>query len=176
MMMPFLRARAETSSDYIKLPLEEFVRLDDLDMFGGTEGKQREQAGNDTQQTPTRHKRASTQTLHIPTGHTAATLHIPAVSPPSPDLSSRGSTAQDPFLASGSTSNGFNPPAFPSTVSRDPLAPLLRMCNLHIQTSGFADLDALYSCLRNLDLTKEDRMRPGWDRYFMTLAGLASLR
>jgi dCMP deaminase len=50
------------------------------------------------------------------------------------------------------------------------------MCNLHIQTSSFGNLEDLKAHLKELDLTKEDRMRPGWDRYFMTLAGLASLR
>lgn len=34
----------------------------------------------------------------------------------------------------------------------------------------------LHASLRGLDLTNEERLRPGWDQYFMNLASLAALR
>lgn len=38
------------------------------------------------------------------------------------------------------------------------------------------DLDALYAALRDMDMTNMERLRPGWDAYFMSLAELASER
>ena len=140
-----------------EVSLEDFIYEDDLEMFGSTEASTTKVAA--TMQTPVKKKKSSMQTLHIPHGDTASTLNLPTVPPPSPDLSRRASY-------SGSACS------YPSS----PLAPLLRMCNLHIQTSSFGNLEDLKAHLKELDLTKEDRMRPGWDRYFMTLAGLASLR
>lgn len=106
-------------------------------------------------------KQSSAQTLHIPNGTTAASFTIPP--PPSPELSQRAfSTKPRAIPSNANTSNA--------------LAPVMRLCNLHIDISAYESTDMLYSHLRNLDLSREDRMRPGWDRYFMTLAGLASLR
>jgi dCMP deaminase len=102
-----------------------------------------------------RNDKNSMQTLQLPNGNTASTFHLPTLPPPSPELSSR---------------------AFSTPAKQDALAPLVRLCNLHIQTGLYASLEELHAHLKQLDLTKEDRMRPGWDRYFMTLAGLASLR
>ncbi|ODN99238.1 hypothetical protein I350_07397 [Cryptococcus amylolentus CBS 6273] len=47
----------------------------------------------------------------------------------------------------------------------------------HIQVNNnFTDISALHWYLDRLDLLDEGRLRPGWDRYFMTLASLASHR
>ncbi|WWD15756.1 hypothetical protein CI109_100178 [Kwoniella shandongensis] len=42
--------------------------------------------------------------------------------------------------------------------------------------NNFADVSALHWYLDRLDLLDEERLRPGWDTYFMTLASLASHR
>lgn len=39
-----------------------------------------------------------------------------------------------------------------------------------------SSLDTLYTALTSLDLPNEERLRPGWDLYFMQLADLAALR
>lgn len=145
-----------------EVSLEQFVHDDDLEMFGSTEASTSESSvNNNISQTFVKKKKPSMQTLHIPQGDSASTLNLPTFAPPSPDLSRRAS---------------YTSVSGPSRASKDALAPLLRMCNLHIQTSAFANLEDLRAHLREADLSKEDRMRPGWDRYFMTLAGLASLR
>lgn len=147
------------------------MERDDLDMFvssrGELDGSSDIASIMELGSTPTKksaNHRSSMQTLHIPNGHTASSLTLPTIPPPSPDLSVRKSNGAEMAAVSFDRKGS------------DPLAPLLRMCNLHIQTSRFASLGALHAHLANLELTKEDRMRPGWDRYFMTLAGLASLR
>lgn len=138
------------------MSLEHFVQDDDLEMFGSAEASTSNTA---MVQTPKK-KKSTMQTLHIPHGDSASTLNLPTIPPPSPELSRRASYA---------SANG-------TEQSQSPLAPLMRMCNLHIQTSAFASIEDLRIHLKELNLTLEDRMRPGWDRYFMTLAGLASLR
>ena len=49
------------------------------------------------------------------------------------------------------------------------------MVNLRIVNS-FPTVPDLYDYLDELDLTNPERLRPGWDTYFMQLASLASLR
>lgn len=111
--------------------------------------------------------RSTMQTLHIPNGHTASPFNIPP--PPSPELPQRSFTlTRETKRTTVDTKNAI--------VELDALIPLLRMCNLHIHPCDYTDREAFFSQLRNLDLSREDRMRPGWDKYFMTLAGLASLR
>jgi hypothetical protein len=134
--------------------LEDFVHEDDLDMYGDAKAQQAELPASKT-------KKASAQTLHIPNGTTASSFTIPP--PPSPELSQRTFTTKPRAIA-----NIDN-----ATTA---LAPVMRLCNLHIDISAYESTEMLYSHLRNLDLSREDRMRPGWDKYFMTLAGLASLR
>ncbi|KAL7006828.1 Deoxycytidine monophosphate (dCMP) deaminase [Cystobasidiomycetes sp. EMM_F5] len=141
------------------IPLEQFVHDDDVNMFGPTPSEVdiREEQGLMSSSS------TSTQTLHIPNGHSATHMTVNTLPPPSPELSKR-------FIS--------RPPS-PHKLEhthKDPLAPLMRMCNLHIQMSRYPTTQDLRRHLRILDLPKEDRMRPGWDRYFMTLAGLASLR
>ncbi|BEI85345.1 hypothetical protein CcaverHIS002_0507460 [Cutaneotrichosporon cavernicola] len=43
-------------------------------------------------------------------------------------------------------------------------------------TNGFPDIDGLYRHLDAVNLLDEQRLRPGWDLYFMTLASLAAHR
>ena len=136
-------------NDLPEITLEQFVREDDLEMFG--EGQTSESAS------PLRKKTSFVHTLQIPLGHTASQVTLPTIPPPSPEIRPRA-------LFMG------------ERRQHAPLSPLLRMCNLHIQTSSFTTLQDLHAHITELDLTKEDRMRPGWERYFMTLAGLASLR
>ncbi|KIP12533.1 hypothetical protein PHLGIDRAFT_97931 [Phlebiopsis gigantea 11061_1 CR5-6] len=52
---------------------------------------------------------------------------------------------------------------------------LCQISNLRVVNS-FDTVDALYEHLDDLDLTNAERLRPGWDTYFMRLASLASLR
>ena len=142
-------SRSARRNNLPEIPLEDFVREDDLEMFG--EGQTKDSSS------PLRKKTSSVHTLQIPLGHTASQVTLPTVPPPSPEIRPRA-----PFLS--------------ERRQHAPLLPLLRMCSLHIQTSSFATLRDLHAHVTELDLTKEDRMRPGWERYFMTLAGLASLR
>lgn len=138
-----------------EVSLEDFVKEDDLDMYGD--------ANSQMAASKTAQKQASSQTLHLPNGSTASAFTIPP--PPSPELTQRSFTIAKARGVKKDT----------STIS-NALAPVMRICNLHIDISAYESKDVLYSHLRNLDLTREDRMRPGWDKYFMTLAGLASLR
>lgn len=57
-----------------------------------------------------------------------------------------------------------------------PLADLLPMVNLTVRPAAFQTLEALHQHLARLNLTDDQRVRPSWDDYFMTLAELASLR
>lgn len=138
--------------------LEDFIKQDDLEVFGDL----------DAQKSPrtARSKQPSVQLLHIPNGTTASSLPLPNPPPPSPELPQRSFHLPRDLGTDSKT----------TSVPLEALKPLLRMCNLHIHTSEYSSTDMLFSHLRNLDLSREDRMRPGWDKYFMTLAGLASLR
>ena len=49
------------------------------------------------------------------------------------------------------------------------------MVTVHIVNS-FESIPQLYEHLDELDLSNPERLRPGWDTYFMQLASLASLR
>ena len=49
------------------------------------------------------------------------------------------------------------------------------LVNLHV-INAFESQEALYNYLDDLDITDVERLRPGWDSYFMQLAALASLR
>ena len=55
------------------------------------------------------------------------------------------------------------------------LARLIHQAHLNL-LNNTSDLQALRSCLRQLDLTDESRVRPNWDQYFMALADLAAQR
>ena len=144
------------------LSFDEFVEEDDQDTFGPPSSRS-------TADDEISRLKSSMQTLHIPIGHSASAVTVATQPPPSPEITARVAFPNFSRQDTGQTSHT------PST-HREPLAPLLRMCNLHIATSVFASVHDLYLYLKKLDLPKEDRMRPTWDRYFMTLAGLASLR
>lgn len=64
-----------------------------------------------------------------------------------------------------------------SDQSEDPPSPLelSGIVNLHV-INGFSSIPALHSHLDKLDLLNPERLRPGWDAYFMQLASLASQR
>ena len=55
------------------------------------------------------------------------------------------------------------------------LRSLDQMVNLHI-VNLYQNLQDLYAYLDELNLANPERLRPGWDTYFMQLASLASLR
>lgn len=70
------------------------------------------------------------------------------------------------------------------TVHKNPVAgtqdlaslrSLDHMVNLHI-LNVYRTLPDLYAYLDELNLSNPERLRPGWDTYFMQLASLASLR
>ncbi|OWT41590.1 dCMP deaminase [Cryptococcus neoformans] len=52
---------------------------------------------------------------------------------------------------------------------------ILTLAHVHVD-NNFTDVSALNWYLDRLDLLDEERLRPGWDTYFMTLASLASER
>ncbi|KAL0240259.1 hypothetical protein I308_106809 [Cryptococcus tetragattii IND107] len=52
---------------------------------------------------------------------------------------------------------------------------ILTLAHVHVD-NNFTDISALNWYLDRLDLLDEERLRPGWDTYFMTLASLASER
>ncbi|KAI0304563.1 cytidine deaminase-like protein [Russula brevipes] len=56
-----------------------------------------------------------------------------------------------------------------------PLHSLQKYVNLHV-VNNFESVPALHSYLDDMNLLDEDRLRPSWDSYFMTLASLASMR
>lgn len=58
--------------------------------------------------------------------------------------------------SSTSTANG----------TQSDLARLLSSATLRI-SNGFSDLEGLYRHLDSIDLLDEERLRPGWDLYFM---------
>ncbi|KAK8869968.1 hypothetical protein IAR55_000538 [Kwoniella newhampshirensis] len=66
----------------------------------------------------------------------------------------------------------------PTTLSHHPQTDFRRTLSLaHISIcNNFPDVSALHWYLDRLDLLDEERLRPGWDTYFMTLASLASHR
>lgn len=78
----------------------------------------------------------------------------------------------------------YGPQALDVSLHKNPVVgtqdlPSLRsldqMVNLRIVNS-FPTVADLYDYLDDLDLTNPERLRPGWDTYFMQLASLASLR
>ena len=78
----------------------------------------------------------------------------------------------------------YGPQALDVSLRKNPVSgtqdlPSLRsldqMVNLRIVNS-FPTVADLYDYLDDLDLTNPERLRPGWDTYFMQLASLASLR
>lgn len=73
----------------------------------------------------------------------------------------------------------WNSQASSSKLSTGPGRPSLQnlnqVSNIRVVNS-FDTIDALYDHLDDLDLTNTERLRPGWDTYFMRLASLASLR
>ncbi|KAG9095065.1 Deoxycytidine monophosphate (dCMP) deaminase [Ceratobasidium sp. UAMH 11750] len=60
--------------------------------------------------------------------------------------------------------------------TRDPLNDILRALPHVSVTNNFSNLSELYAHLDSLALRSSERIRPGWDDYFMLLASLASLR
>ncbi|EIW69528.1 hypothetical protein TREMEDRAFT_30583 [Tremella mesenterica DSM 1558] len=50
-----------------------------------------------------------------------------------------------------------------------------RLAQVHVY-NNFPTVDAFWTYLDQLDLLDQERLRPGWDTYFMTLASLASHR
>ncbi|GJJ13509.1 hypothetical protein Clacol_007763 [Clathrus columnatus] len=62
-----------------------------------------------------------------------------------------------------------------NTTNGSHLRQLFRMAHINILNT-FDTLEELNSHLEKLDITNQDRLRPKWDTYFMTLASLASLR
>lgn len=79
---------------------------------------------------------------------------------------------------------GTDPPSLDDFVQRNDdhlyapnegLAPLLHRAQLRLLNSS-SSLAAMRASLRSLDLTNEDRLRPSWDHYFMSLSSLAALR
>lgn len=152
-----------------EMTFEKFVKRDDEEMFGTSAIPSDHDPFLETNGITQGHASSNhrdIQTIHLPNGSSSTTqLTLPP--PPSPELVLRP-------ISHLTLSEKRSSPS--SSIGQEPLAPLLRMCNLHIQTSDFANVQELYKFLKKLDLSKEDRMRPGWDKYFMTLAGLASLR
>ncbi|WVQ78136.1 hypothetical protein IAT38_000217 [Cryptococcus sp. DSM 104549] len=66
----------------------------------------------------------------------------------------------------------------PSLAHAQPISEFRRtlaLAQVHV-TNNFPDVSALHWYLDRLDLLDEERLRPGWDTYFMTLASLASHR
>ncbi|PSR76731.1 hypothetical protein PHLCEN_2v8328 [Hermanssonia centrifuga] len=61
------------------------------------------------------------------------------------------------------------------TPSKPSFQSLNHLVNLHLMNS-FESISSLYRYLEELDLSDPERLRPGWDTYFMELASLASLR
>lgn len=55
------------------------------------------------------------------------------------------------------------------------LRSLNSMAHIHV-TNFFGSIPELHEHLDELDLVNPERLRPGWDTYFMQLASLASLR
>ncbi|GFZ46281.1 Deoxycytidylate deaminase [Saitozyma sp. JCM 24511] len=66
----------------------------------------------------------------------------------------------------------------PSALSHHPQTDFRRVMSLASVSicNNFPSLPGLYAFLDQLDLLDEERLRPGWDTYFMTLASLASHR
>ncbi|GJE99640.1 cytidine deaminase-like protein [Phanerochaete sordida] len=60
-------------------------------------------------------------------------------------------------------------------AAHPPLQSLHRLVNLHV-INAFGSIEDLHRHLESLDLANPERLRPGWDTYFMRLASLASLR
>ncbi|CED82548.1 dcmp deaminase [Phaffia rhodozyma] len=56
-----------------------------------------------------------------------------------------------------------------------PVQELFDLSGLTI-VNNYTTLEDLWAYLEKIDLEDGERLRPGWDRYFMTLASLASLR
>ncbi|WVQ98493.1 hypothetical protein IAU59_005619 [Kwoniella sp. CBS 9459] len=79
-----------------------------------------------------------------------------------------------PLPTSTSSSSSF--PA--SSVSYHPQTDFKRTLSLAQMSicNNFPDVGSLESYLDRLNLLDEERLRPGWDTYFMTLASLASHR
>lgn len=61
----------------------------------------------------------------------------------------------------------------PDTASS--LGTLRTLIDLHVN-NRFDRIEDYHTHLDNLDITNGERLRPGWDTYFMRLADLASLR
>ncbi|KAG8710198.1 Deoxycytidine monophosphate (dCMP) deaminase [Ceratobasidium sp. 395] len=60
--------------------------------------------------------------------------------------------------------------------TRDPLNEILKALPHVSVTNNFSSLPELHAHLDSLALRSTERVRPGWDDYFMLLASLASLR
>ncbi|WVN89023.1 cysteine-tRNA ligase [Cryptococcus depauperatus CBS 7841] len=75
--------------------------------------------------------------------------------------------------------SSFSSSTFPTALLQKQLSSdfrrVLALAHVHVDNS-FTEISALNWYLDRLDLLDEERLRPGWDTYFMTLASLASHR
>ncbi|RXK37762.1 dCMP deaminase [Tremella mesenterica] len=95
------------------------------------------------------------------------------------NLSSSSTLTLDSFIDTHDLLNG---PSLPSHLPAKVLSHLqtdfqrvTRLAQVHVY-NNFPTVDAFWTYLDQLDLLDQERLRPGWDTYFMTLASLASHR
>ncbi|EKM61256.1 uncharacterized protein PHACADRAFT_204417 [Phanerochaete carnosa HHB-10118-sp] len=74
------------------------------------------------------------------------------------------------FYGPSDSTSQYSQPA-----TRPPLRTLHHLVSLYVINS-FDNLEEFHRHLESLDLANPERLRPGWDTYFMRLASLASLR
>jgi dCMP deaminase len=138
--------------------LEQFLQDDDRALFG-TGGEENDASLNGGYQAPllpSKSASLATADSHV--------LLVPPPGEPSPSPS--------PPLPPNGNSNGITKRA-PS-----PLAPLIRRAHL-VLSNHYSSHSSLYTKLDVVDIPGPkigELLRPGWDEYFMCLAGLASLR
>ncbi|CAD6566677.1 MAG: Deoxycytidine monophosphate (dCMP) deaminase [Tremellales sp. Tagirdzhanova-0007] len=75
--------------------------------------------------------------------------------------------------------NGVADTSLPnSSLARHPQTDFRRVVNLASLRiyNNFSTISSFHAYLHETNLLNEERLRPGWDTYFMTLASLASLR
>ncbi|KAJ9099270.1 hypothetical protein QFC21_004151 [Naganishia friedmannii] len=100
--------------------------------------------------------------------HDALMAHLP-VTQQSIQTTSPTTTSTDvpPSISPNATGGG--------QLRKSGLKQALAYAQLSIM-NNFASVDELERYLEEVDLVNAERLRPGWDTYFMTLASLASLR
>ncbi|GAA98589.1 uncharacterized protein L969DRAFT_95179 [Mixia osmundae IAM 14324] len=148
--------------------LEEFIQLNDALLYATLSSPVNSTEPQDATATSgrmeekrrERHRQASASSVSG-----ASTIHLP--------YSHANLVLPPPVLQSARSEGMLAPPK--DALAKSALAPLLRIAHLTLQTH-WPTLDELYRYLDSMDLLDGERLRPGWDTYFMTLAGLASLR